>query len=204
MAHVRLNLARLSAPELIDLATHLESGLEGNPHFSQPDPSLEELRQLAAKLMEQQAAYRQQRLRLNELKVARDATMAALSDAIVHEAIYVQEASGGDLEKIMSANFHAEPDVHLWPFANLSEVHDLSANAGDTHGEIDLSWDPVRGASGYEVEISTDLGGWRALGAVHGHDRPPVQPSASSKTRRDTGFGSARSTIGGTANGAIR
>ena len=114
---------------------------------------------MAAKLVEQQAAYRQQRLRLNELKVARDATMAALSDAIVREAIYVQEASEGDLEKIMSANFHAEPDVHLWPFANLGEVHDLSANAGDSQGEIDLSWDPVRGASGYEVEVTADLGG---------------------------------------------
>ena len=29
MAHVRLNLGRLSAPELIDLATHLQSGLDG-------------------------------------------------------------------------------------------------------------------------------------------------------------------------------
>ncbi len=126
-------------------------------------------------------------------------------NAIVREAIYVQEASGGDLEKIMSANFHAEPDVHLWPFANLSEVHDLSANAGDTHGEIDLSWDPVRGASGYEIEISTDLGGggpWEPCTATTASRATIGQLENST---RDYWFRvCVRSTIGATANGAIR
>jgi Fibronectin type III domain len=159
MAHVTLSLTRLSIPELIDLAAHLEAGLDGNPHFPSPKPSLDDLKELRSKLATQSEAYRQQRLRLNELKVARDAVVAALSEAIVHEAGYVQAASGGDLGKIVSANLHAEPEAHLWPFRGLGQVHELAASAGDAHGEIDLSWDRVRGATGYNVEISTDLGG---------------------------------------------
>jgi hypothetical protein len=93
------------------------------------------------------------------LKTRRDHAVELLSTAVARAAGYVDQASGGDPEKILSANLHAEPEVHLWPFRRLGQVYELSASAGDERGEVDLTWDPVRGAEGYEVENSRDLGG---------------------------------------------
>lgn len=92
-----------------------------------------------------------------KVQAARDAIAEALRKALAQEVAYVQQASEGDVAKILSANLHVEEETHLWPFGSAGDVDELAASAGDEPGEIDLAWDPVPGASGYEVEMASDL-----------------------------------------------
>jgi hypothetical protein len=62
-----------------------------------------------------------------------------------------------------------EEETSYWPFNRTGQVEDLSASSGDERGEIDLDWEPVLGASGYEVEAAYDLlgeGPWEQCGAT--------------------------------------
>src|SRR4030095_13763235 len=156
MAEVALHIDALSAPELIASGTRLVSGLENNPHFPEPQPPLDELRKKLAALKEAHEQYRHERLRLNDLKTARDAAMRAVRVAMESEADYVQEASGGEAKKIVSANLTVERTWSIWPFGALAQAIELSASSGERPGEVDLVWDPVRGADGYEVECTDD------------------------------------------------
>jgi hypothetical protein len=36
------------------------------------------------------------------------------------------------------------------------QVTNLSASTGDNDGELDIQWDPVRGAKSYEIQVSPD------------------------------------------------
>ena len=173
MAEVALHLDALSAPELIAAGARLLAGLEGNPHFPKPQPPLDELWQKLMALEEANLRYRKERLRLNDLKTARDAAMRAVRVAMESEADYVQEASGGDAKRIVSANLTVERTWSLWPFAALGQVIELSASSGAQPGEVDLAWDPVRGADGYETECTDDVG-------AHG---PWVQCAVASESR---------------------
>ena len=159
MANIDLNMDDLTVPELIAVGTRVVSGLKGNAHFPQPKPSLDELSRIVGELTAANENYREHRLRLNELKTARDVAAHALETALTGAAEYVQETSGGDAAQIMSANLHIEHKTHLWPFGSVGQVIELSASAGEAPGEVDLVWDPVRGAEGYEIEISDDIGG---------------------------------------------
>src|SRR5678815_4258865 len=176
MAEVALHLDALSAPELIAAGARLLAGLEGNPHFPKPQPPLDELWQKLMALEEANLRYRKERLRLNDLKTARDAAMRAVRVAMDSEADYVQKASGGEAKKILSANLTVETVERtwsLWPFGGLAQVIELSASSGEKSGEIDLGWDPVRGAAGYEVEC-TD---------IDEADGPWVQCAVASESR---------------------
>jgi len=159
VADVELNLKDLTVSELIAIGDRLAAGLEGNTHFPEPRPTLGELRRLVAELEAADAACRQQRVRLNSLKTARDSRINSLNAALQTEAAYVQKASDGDPKKIMSANLKIEHKWNLWPFGSVNQVVELSANTGDDPGAIDLVWDPIRDADGYEVEISQDIAG---------------------------------------------
>ncbi len=169
MAEAELDLQKLSVHELLATSAGIASALEGNENFPQPEPSPEILRELSAQLAAAEEAYREQRLLANKAQAMRDTLAETLREALLRERDYVQEASGGDIAKILSANLHVEEEAHLWPFGAAGDVEELAASAGDEAGEIDLAWDPVPGASGYEVEIAYDITGegpWEQSGAT--------------------------------------
>ena len=168
MAEAELDVPKLTVPELLAAAAGMASALDGNPNFPAPTPSVEVLKQLVAELSEAEKDYREERLRANKIQAVRDSVAESLRDALAREVEYVQEASDGDVAKILSANLHVEEETRLWPFGAAGDVRELSASAGDEPGEIDLAWDPVPGSSGYEVEIAYDLTGegpWEQSGA---------------------------------------
>lgn len=171
MAEVELNIEELTVPELLALAAGISTALENNAHFPAPQPTPQELDRLAAELRTADATFRERRRLAGEAQAVRVELADRLRQALSQEADYVQEASGGHIAKILSANLHVEEETRFWPFRSVARVEDFSASAGDQPGEIDLAWDPVPGASGYEVEIAYDLTGegpWEQSGAsVH-------------------------------------
>lgn len=169
MADVDLNVTELSVPELLATAAGVASALEKNENFPHPDPDPEELERLADAVSKAEGKYREERARANAAQVERDHLAEELRAALVREAAYVQEVSGGSIAKILSANLHVEEPTSLWPFGSLAQVDELTSSVGDQPGEIDLAWNPVAAASGYEVEVAYDLTGegpWEQSGAT--------------------------------------
>lgn len=169
MAEAELPLNEFSVPELLATAAGVATALENNPHFPDPTPSPRELDALASELSAADAIYREERHRANDARAKRDQVAERLRRALTREVAYVQEASGGDVAKILSANLHVEETTNFWPFSSLAQVEELSASAGDRPGEIDLTWDSVSGAQGYEIEVAYDLTGegeWEQSGAT--------------------------------------
>ena len=169
MAEVELNFQELTVPELLATASGVAGALEGNEHFPSPQPPPAELDRLAGELTKAEEEYRQQKTLASAAKVRRDQIAEDLRDALTQEAQYVQEQSGGNIAKILSASLHVEETTSYWPFNRMGQIEELSASAGDELGEIDLDWEPIAGASGYEVEVAYDLlgeGPWEQSGAT--------------------------------------
>ncbi len=158
MAEVDLDLENLSLPELIALGARVADGLANNAHFPAPTPSAADLEELVQKLTAVHEEHRAHQTSLVDPNASLDALVNELKAALTRIAAYVQEASGGDVKKILSANLHFEHGRSFWPFRSLEQVRDLAARTGDNPGEINLFWDPVHHAAGYEVEISRDAG----------------------------------------------
>ena len=159
MAEAELEIAKLTVSELLAVAAGVATALKNNIHFPAPQPPPEELERLISELEKAEEAYRQQRRLMTEVQAARDAMAETLREAMQREVAYVQAASEGDLAKILSASLHVEEETHLWPFRGAGDVTELNARVGDEPGEIDLAWDRVQGAAGYEVEMTSDFSG---------------------------------------------
>lgn len=169
MAEIELNVDAMLVPELLALAAGVASALEDNAHFPNPEPNSEELMALTRNVTAAEEAWRAQRALAVQAKVELDKAADALRAGLTLEATYVQKQSGGEIAKILSANMHVEEGTSFWPFNRMGQVEELSASMGDQPGEIDLSWDPVANASGYEVEVAYDLNGegpWEQSGAT--------------------------------------
>lgn len=169
MAEAQLNVMDLTAAELLATATGIAKALKGNADFPTPNPSLAELEEIVTGLVQAEKDYLRDRQRANESQAARDLIADRLRLALTEEVAYVQEASGGDVAKILSANLHVEEETRLFSFGGAGDVEVVTASAGDQSGEIDLAWDPAPRASGYEVEIAHDLHGkgpWDQIGAT--------------------------------------
>lgn len=169
MADAELDTSKLTITQLLSVAASVANSLEGNSHFPEPDPTPAELQQIMAELAAAEKKTHEQRELANKAQVARDGMAENLRDALAREVVYVQKVSDGDTAKILSAGLHVEEGLRLWPFGAPGDVEVLLASAGDQRGEIDLSWDPIPDASGYEIEMTSDLcgnGPWEQAGAT--------------------------------------
>jgi len=171
MVEVEIDIEKLTVQELLATTAGVASALENNPNFPSPTPTPAQLDQLANDLSQAEERYREERATAAAARSARDDIAVELRAALAKEVEYVQKASGGSIAKILSANLHVDEGSSIWPFNRLGQVEEVSISAGDQPGEIDLAWDPVAGASGYEVQIAYDLlgeGPWEQSGATTG------------------------------------
>jgi hypothetical protein len=167
MADVHLDLKGMGVSELLAFAERLADGLEKNPHFPEAGQFTAGLRATKLALTEKNAAYLAQKKVVEAAKLERAALVDELRAAVTGCAKHVQDFSGGDPARIMSAGLPIELGVDLWPFNDPERISDLNASSADSPGQIDLNWDPVRGAAGYEAEISSDFyppESWKSCG----------------------------------------
>jgi len=155
MARVTLNLSDLPIPEKVQKARRVVKAMTGNPKFPKPDPTLEKVttdaNALAAAYNDALAA-RETAARLtgvqNDKDAALDATLTALGG-------HIQAVSGGDAAVIESVGVDTKAPNR--PVGDLPAPSNMTATAGDRDGEMDLSWDRVRGANSYVVEMCEDV-----------------------------------------------
>jgi hypothetical protein len=157
MGRIKFNLSSLSIPEKLARAQQLVAALTGNPNFTSPHPPLAEV---TAAIEELEAAANAAQAARQEAK-ARTATQNAKEDAfdqiLVQLVAHVESVAGNNQEIIMSAGLDVRgaggpSHTPSTPSFSIS----LTATVGDHDGEIDLSWDTVRGARSYVVQRSPD------------------------------------------------
>ena len=154
MSKVKLNLHGLSAVEKAAKARQIVIAMTDNASFTAPHPTLA---QLTAGADDLEAAY-------SDVQTARQ--IAQTKTSILHDkeediekllrqiAAYIESVGGDDESTILSAGL----DVRSTSSATISPTPPTSliVTDGDEEGEIDLSWDKVKGAKSYIIERSAD------------------------------------------------
>lgn len=154
MSQVKLALDQLTLGQQIELARQIGVAMNGNASFPTPNPTLGDLLDFATDAETAMNAQRAAALAAQNATIAARTAQLALMNALTTEGNYVQNASGGDETKILSAGMRVRSGAA--PIGPLPAPENLSATSGDMPGEVDLHWNRVRGASSYVLQYTTD------------------------------------------------
>ncbi|PAW87126.1 MAG: hypothetical protein B9S33_06775 [Pedosphaera sp. Tous-C6FEB] len=151
---IKLNLQSYTVPDKIQFMRQVVTQMTGNANFTTPAPTLASITTKADALQSafnaQQTAQQAAKTATTNLGTAEDAANAAMNSL----ANYVEETTLGDTAKIENAGMSTR--APKTPTTSLPAPGNLSSTAGDEEGELDLVWDPVPKAKGYEVQTSPD------------------------------------------------
>ncbi|MEW6025936.1 MAG: fibronectin type III domain-containing protein [Planctomycetota bacterium] len=154
MGKVKLGLQKMSITGKLGLATLIVTQMTGNPNFVTPVPSLADLTADKDNLKNAYNEALALRLRAKAATELMADMEKKLDQTLARMALYVENVSGGNDGKILSAGMGVK-DTGA-PIGQLAAPTDLSAMAGNDDGEIDLNWEPVYGSKSYLVEMTLD------------------------------------------------
>lgn len=166
MPKVKLNFRRLTIPEKIARAQQVVAALTGNSNFLTPHPTLAEVTTAASALEAAANAAQAARLEARRRTAAQVNKEDDLDQFMTQLAAYVESVAGDDEALIMSAGLETRSAAATDSTAPAAP-ETLTATTGNHEGEIELSWDAVRGARSYVVERTTDpqaAAGWTQAG----------------------------------------
>jgi len=154
MSKIKLNLRSLSPTETVAKARQIITALTGNPDYATPHPALTLITTAAddveTAITDVQAAKQtvatKQSIQHNKLD--------ALEGLLRQLAGYIESVAGDDEAKILSAGVSVRTTTTSTPTVTTPTA--LSASEGSHEGEVNLSWDKVKGAKSYVIERTTD------------------------------------------------
>lgn len=161
MAKAKLELKKKTDQELLAFAQAHKAAMTGNANFTTPIPAAAAYDTAITNFNNALAALAAARTAVNQAMTNKETARTALEALTTQRGDYVDLTSGGDEAKIESSGFGVRgPSA---PVGELPAPANLSSSYGDNDGEIDLSWNPVRGASSYQIEckINSDAGVWQ-------------------------------------------
>jgi hypothetical protein len=154
MIKIKLNLRALGDNDLVSFAQVIKDKLIANATFPSPSPALPAFGTSIAAVQAAVQAHVQAQQTAMQRRTERENAVEALERDVESLASYVEMLSGGDAALIQSAGFDLR--APSTPLGDLPAPENVSATAGDNDGELDASWDAVRGARSYEVQTSPD------------------------------------------------
>jgi hypothetical protein len=155
MSKIKLNLRSLSIPEKIARAQQIVAALTGNPNFAAPHPPLAQVTAAIEALEAASNAAQAARQEAKAKTAEQNASEEELDRVVTQLVSHVESIAGGDEKVIRSAGLDvraASASASSSPPAPPA----LTATVGDHDGEINLSWETVRGARSYTIERSPD------------------------------------------------
>ena len=163
MAKVKLELKKKTDAEIVALAQAHAAAMTGNANFTTPVPAAAALATAVTNTANALAALAAARTAVNLAVTNKETARAALEALLTQRGDYVDLTSAGDEAKIESSGFGVR--VPAAPVGELPAPGNLVSTSGDDEGEVDLAWNPVRGASSYQVEckVNTDAGTWQQI-----------------------------------------
>lgn len=167
MPKIKLNFSRLSIPEKLARARQIVAALTGNTNFPTPTPTLSQVTTAIDELETADNDARAARTEAERRTDVRDQMEDELAQYITRLGGYVESVAGGNEALITLAAFEVRSERTTDTSAPAAPGT-LTATAGDDGGEIELSWDAVRGARSYLVERATDpqAGPWAMAGVA--------------------------------------
>lgn len=157
MEKVKLNLRLKTLDEKTDLTAMIVTKTTGNANFPTPNPPLADLTSKRTAVLAKKAAVDAARSTLAQLEDELDALERELDALLTSFGAYLQNASGGDGPKILSAGVEIASKPS--PIGELLPPGNLRSSGGDHDGEVDCMWDPVRGANAYIARCATSTNG---------------------------------------------
>ena len=155
MSKIKLNLHSLTIPEKIARSQQIVAALTGNPNFTAPHPPLSEVTAAINDLETASNAAQVARQDAKAKTAAQNAKEEALIRIVTQLVAHVESIAGNDETIILSAGLDVRAAAGPASVTHTSPPT-LTATVGDHDGEIDLSWDTVRGARSYVIERSPD------------------------------------------------
>jgi hypothetical protein len=145
MSKIKLNLSSLSIPEKITKAQQVAASLMGNASFPTPSPALATVVLATNELITASSEAQAARQTAKEKTSIQNQKEDALDGLLTQLAAYVESVAGNNEVLILSAGMdpRAAAVAATGPAA---PPRNLTPTAGDHDGQIDLSWDTVRGA----------------------------------------------------------
>jgi len=155
MPKVKLNFDRLTIPEKVARAQQIVAALTGNSNFTTPQPTLAAVTTAIGELETAANAAQAARREARHLTGVQTVKENKLQQLVTQLGGYVESVAGGDEAMIMSAGLETRSAATT--DGNVpTPPETLTATTGNHDGEIELSWDAVRGARSYVVERATD------------------------------------------------
>lgn len=144
---VKPGLTRVTFKALVGKARNSVKMMTDNPAFPTPNPTLASVSTAADDLAAADDAYDFTRSKV--VKEERDSAFGVLKSTYRDLGGYVQMASGGDKELILSAGFDVvrRPEPPALPAAPLN----VMATATIYHGEIEVRWGASKGRRIYKL-----------------------------------------------------
>ena len=180
MSRVKLELRDLDPDGVTGKADAIKTAMTGNANFPTPNPPLATVGTDNTTAKDKIAAQKNAQKAAKDATVARDLALLALKQDLTSLAAYVQNASGGDRQKILSAGM----DVYSeWtPLVALDRPVILSIAVGKNPGELRLRWTPIDRAKSYQLQVCVDPindAGWK--------DAPPTSDRKATLTGLTSG-----------------
>ena len=151
MSKVKLDLQRKDDVQLRIFAKEHAAAMVGNVNYPSPVPSLAVFDAASNSYAEKLDEISAMETALQTLRAERNVLRVSLVGNLNSRGSYVDEASGGDTAKILSAAFAIQADATTT--TSMEKPYEVSATMGDNPGEIDLSCHAVPKAKSYLIEM---------------------------------------------------
>jgi len=154
MATVKIGFSGLSVPDQVERGRKIVTNMTGNPDFVTPNPTLVVA---GASTDAAELAYNESRGRdKNKLAVLR-LRRAEMLFIFKQLGAYVQEASGGDEEKILSTGYDVRSSSINHHSDTAGQVTNVQLSDGTISGKVEVTWDKADNAVIYLIESASSI-----------------------------------------------
>jgi len=153
MSKVKIGFSGLSVPNQIERGRNIVTKMTGNAAFTNPNTTLVDV---TAAINALETAYNESRNRDKVKMVTMRLRRKEFLYLMVQEAAYVQQASGGDPEIILSSGFSVVGAKTPNP-VTAGVVTNVRLSDGSVSGNVRIDWDKALYTVLYVVLISVDV-----------------------------------------------
>jgi hypothetical protein len=153
MAKVKIGFSRLSVSDQVERARNIKGKMAGNVNYTTPNPTL---LVFEAAINALETAFNESRSRDKVKMATMRIRRAELLTLVFQLASYVQEASAGDEEKILSSGFDVR-GAKTSHSVTAGAVNDVQVEDGSAEGKAVVSFDKADDAIIYIIEAALSV-----------------------------------------------
>ncbi len=149
---MKTGLTGMTSTALVEKGRTIVTMMTGNPAFSTPAPTLSDVTQACDELDKANQQFEANHGRLDREK--RDQEFEVLKSLLIQLGGYVQQASEGDRDKILSSGFDVRREAS--PIGLLPAPQNVRAVTTAYPGRLVVRWSGVKGRSNYQLWQTLD------------------------------------------------